>query len=58
MNTIVGPIKYNNKNYSETPLVGGQWQKGQKWPWEVAIINNTAAPNIKRTSTMAFPLPK
>jgi len=58
LNTIVGPIKYNKQNYSETPLVGGQWQKGQKWPWEVGIINNTQNPNIKRTSTMAFPLPK
>jgi len=33
MNTIVGPIKYGKNNVSETPLVGGQWVKGKKWPW-------------------------
>ena len=58
MNTIVGPIKYNDKNYSETPLVGGQWVKGKKYPWEVEIIYNTKNPEIKKTAEMIFPLPK
>ncbi len=58
MDTIVGPIKYNEKNYSETPLVGGQWVKGKKWPWELEIIYNKKHPYIKKTAKMVFPLPK
>jgi branched-chain amino acid transport system substrate-binding protein len=46
MNTIVGPIKYNEKNYSITPLVGGQWMKGKKWPWEIIITYNKEHPEI------------
>jgi branched-chain amino acid transport system substrate-binding protein len=46
MNTIVGPIKYNEKNYSKTPLVGGQWVKGKKWPWEIIITYNKLYPQI------------
>ena len=58
LNTIVGPIKFNNKNYSETPLVGGQWVKGKKWPWALEIINNQQYPQIKKTANMIFPIPK
>jgi len=58
MDTIVGPIKYNDKNYSETPLVGGQWVKGKKWPWELEIVYNEKNPQIKKTGEMQFPLPK
>jgi len=58
LDTIVGPIKYNEQNYSETPLVGGQWVKGKKWPWELEIIYNKKHPYIKKTAEMIFPLPK
>ena len=44
MNTMVGPIKYNDKNYAKTPLVGGQWVKGKKWPWEMLITYNKLYP--------------
>jgi branched-chain amino acid transport system substrate-binding protein len=57
MKSIVGPIKYNDKNYSETPLVGGQWVKGKKYPWELEIVYNKQNPNIKKTADMIFPLP-
>lgn len=58
MDTIVGPNKYNKQNYSETPLVGDQWVKGKKWPWEPEIIYNKKHPYIKKTAKMIFPLPK
>ena len=58
LNTIVGPIKYNDQNYSETPLVGGQWVKGQKFPWDLQIVWNDKHPNIQKTADMIFPLPK
>jgi branched-chain amino acid transport system substrate-binding protein len=58
LDTMVGHIKYNDKNYAETPLVGGQWVKGQKWPWDLQIVYNAKHPNIKKTADLIFPLPK
>ena len=46
LNTIVGPVKYNAQNYSKTPLVGGQWVKGKKWPWEIIVTYNKEHPEI------------
>jgi len=57
LNTIVGHIKYNEKHFAETPLVGGQWVKGKKWPWEYEIITNKNHPEIPITAKMQFPLP-
>ena len=58
LNTIVGPIKYNEEHYSKTPMVGGQWVKGKKWPWEIEIVENNQFPEIKKTAKMLFPIPK
>lgn len=57
MDTMVGPIKYNEEHYSETPLVGGQWVKGKNWPWEIQIVNNKQSPHIAKTGDMIFPQP-
>ncbi len=56
--TIVGHIKYNDKNFAETPMVGGQWVKGKKWPWELEIVNNRNHPEIPKTADMLFPIPQ
>jgi branched-chain amino acid transport system substrate-binding protein len=58
LDTVVGHIKFNEKHYAPTPLVGGQWVKGKKWPWEVNIINNQRYPEVKKTAEMIFPLPQ
>ncbi len=58
LNTVVGPIKFNEKNFSLTPLVGGQWVKGKKWPWELQVVYNKEAASIPTTGTMVFPIPK
>jgi branched-chain amino acid transport system substrate-binding protein len=58
LNTIVGPIKFNEKNYALTPLVGGQWAKGTKWPWDLQITYNKEHPNIPVTGNMIFPIPR
>ena len=50
--TIVGPIKYNKENYSRTPLVGGQWVKGEKYPWELKIVHNKEHSYIPLTGEM------
>ncbi len=47
--TVVGTIDFNNgplPNSFNTPLVGGQWRRGRKWPQEIVIVDNTASPNI------------
>jgi branched-chain amino acid transport system substrate-binding protein len=58
LDSLVGHIKYNEKHYCESPLVGGQWVKGQKWPWVLEIVNNKAHPEIKKTADLIFPMPK
>ncbi len=58
MNTIFGHIKFNEKNYAQTPLVGGQWVKGKKWPWDLQITNNKMSPEIPTTAKMVFPILK
>lgn len=52
LNTIVGPIKYNDQNYSRTPLVGGQWVKGTKFPYELKIVHNLEHTNIPASGTL------
>jgi branched-chain amino acid transport system substrate-binding protein len=50
LNSIVGPVKWGGqgpfKNVSKTPVVLGQWVKGQKYKYELVIVNNEAAPLI------------
>lgn len=50
VNTIVGPVKFGGKgpfkNVSKTPLVGGQWRKGTKYPFDLIVVSNTLAPEI------------
>lgn len=53
-----GPTKYNKEHYSTTPLVGGQWLKGKKWPWNLEIVFNKKHPEIAKTAEMVFPVPK
>ncbi|MBU2497305.1 MAG: ABC transporter substrate-binding protein [Proteobacteria bacterium] len=58
LDTIVGRIKFNEKNFSRTPLVGGQWVKGQKWPWDLQITYNKENTHIPTTGKMVFPIPQ
>jgi branched-chain amino acid transport system substrate-binding protein len=58
LDTIVGHIKFNEKNFALTPLVGGQWVKGKQWPWELQITYNKENPRIPTTGKMVFPLPE
>lgn len=58
LNTIVGPIKYNDQHFSETPLVGGQWRKGKQFPWEMDIVYNGLHPEISTSANIRYPLPR
>ena len=50
LNTIVGNVKFNKKNYALTPLVGGQW--------DLQITYNKEHTNIPITGNMIFPIPR
>jgi branched-chain amino acid transport system substrate-binding protein len=58
LKTIVGPVKFNEKNYAETPICSCQWVKGKRFPWQMEIIFNNNIPEIPVTAKMIFPLPK
>ena len=50
INSVVGHVKWGGqgpmKNVSKTPLVLGQWVKGQQHKVDLVIVNNGLAPNI------------
>jgi branched-chain amino acid transport system substrate-binding protein len=53
LDTIVGNIGWAAgqdqnpvANVSKTKLVGGQWVKGQKYPWELSIVTNKQLPDV------------
>jgi branched-chain amino acid transport system substrate-binding protein len=53
LKTIVGQVNFQKgpfPNTAATPVVGGQWRKGKKWPLELALVDNTLAPMIPVTS--------
>ncbi len=59
LNTIVGHIQWTGdpvKNVCRTPLVGGQWVKGKKFPYDLNIVSNSIAKMIPKTSKV-MPLP-
>lgn len=50
LDTIVGRVEWGMEglppNVAKTPLVGGQWQVGEAYPFELVITSNTAFPDI------------
>jgi branched-chain amino acid transport system substrate-binding protein len=53
LDTIVGPLNWNKgpvPNVAKTPLVGGQWRKSKKYPYEIVIVANPGHPNIPRAA--------
>jgi branched-chain amino acid transport system substrate-binding protein len=50
--TISGPVAWNGgplnpvPNVCITPLVGGQWVKGEKYPYDLKIVENSIAPEV------------
>ena len=55
LQTILGPIKFTGQpvpNVCKTPLVGGQWVKGTKWPWQENVVDNSHYPTIPTSGTL------
>jgi branched-chain amino acid transport system substrate-binding protein len=53
--SIVGPLDWNSgpvKNVTTTALVGGQWRKGARYPYDLTIVSNTKHPEIPARGTV------
>lgn len=58
LETVIGHVRFRDDHTCETPLVGGQWVPGQRWPWDLQICYNKPHPEIPAPAEMVFPLPK
>jgi branched-chain amino acid transport system substrate-binding protein len=55
LDTVVGRVSSAHgplPNIAKTPLVGGQWRRGSGFPFELAIVNNRAHPEIGLTGQL------
>ena len=43
VNWQAGPPQNPVANVSKTPLVGGQWVKGENWPFDLKVVTNVTA---------------
>lgn len=44
LDTLIGNVNFStgpHPNVSTTPIFGGQWVKGEKWPFDLKIVDNT-----------------
>lgn len=59
LQTLVGKIKFGDgphPNVAKTPIVGGQWVKGNNWPFDLKIIETSLYPIISSQGKLE-PLP-
>ena len=57
LDTIVGPVDWTRRladfpNVARTPLVGGQWRQGRRWPFELEIVSNATHPEIPASGSL------
>ena len=57
LDTVVGRLAWTTgqadlPNVARTPLVGGQWRGGRRWPLELTVVANAAHPEIPATGTL------
>jgi branched-chain amino acid transport system substrate-binding protein len=44
LDTLCGNVNFStgpHPNVSTSPIFGGQWVKGEKWPYDLKIVDNT-----------------
>jgi branched-chain amino acid transport system substrate-binding protein len=65
LNTVIGPVQFQGsppnpytknpvKNVCTTPLVGGQWLPGKKWPYDLIVTANQQYPLIPATHKQEY----
>ena len=50
--TVIGPVKYNDEHYSLSPLTGGQWVVDSTGTLQLNIVDNSLAPEIPLTGEL------
>ncbi len=59
LDTLIGNVNFSggpHPNVSTTPIFGGQWVKGEKWPYDLKIVDNTVN-NLFEPEQAMKPLP-
>ena len=55
LDTVVGLVAWGSgpvRNVAKTPLVGGQWRKGGRFRYELAVVDNSMAPQIPKHESL------
>ncbi|PJE29360.1 hypothetical protein PSM7751_00868 [Pseudooceanicola marinus] len=59
LDTLVGPISFGDgphPNVCKTPIFGGQWVEGEKWPFDLKIVDNSLYPDVLEPDAQMKPL--
>jgi branched-chain amino acid transport system substrate-binding protein len=63
VDTIVGPVAWGRgaghnpvPNVAKTALVGGQWRRGEQFPFDLVVVSNTLAPAVRSAGRLE-PIP-
>lgn len=59
LDTIVGNIRFGDgphANICKTPIFGGQWVKGEKWPFDLKIVDNSLNPDVLSPEIQMTPI--
>jgi branched-chain amino acid transport system substrate-binding protein len=55
LQTVVGTVDWSkgpHPNVSKTPILGGQWRKGTKWPYDLRIVETSLYPVMPPESAL------
>jgi branched-chain amino acid transport system substrate-binding protein len=57
LDTVAGRVAWGSgqadlPNVARTPLVGGQWRRGGRWPLDLVVVSNAAQPEIRAGGTL------
>lgn len=59
LDTLVGNIHFGDgpqANVCKTPIFGGQWVEGEKWPYDLKIVDNALNPDVLSPEAAMKPL--
>ena len=59
LDTLVGKISFGDgphPNVCKTPIFGGQWVKGEQWPFDLKIVDNSLYPDVLEPEAKMTPL--
>jgi branched-chain amino acid transport system substrate-binding protein len=59
LDTLVGKISFGDgphPNVCKTPIFGGQWVKGEDWPFDLKIVDNSLYPDVLQPEAAMTPL--